>query len=1436
MRGGYRRGIAALDAPSCEVDIRGVGIAVLGPLELDGTTSTMGLRDRVVLEALAVRPGTVVRADSLAEAIWGETPPASWPKVVQGCVSRLRRTLGSEAIETAEHGYRLRVHVDHLDHLRFERLVGRARELLVLGEPERATYLLREALDLWRGEPFTELDGWAPGRIELERLVELHHDAEELHVEGLLRSGRHDDALAPAVRLVHEAPFRERRWGLLALAQYQAGRQREALDTLHRARTVMVAELGLDPGQDLTTLEQAILRQDPSLAVQAALPEVEAVCPYPGLVAYDIRDAGSFFGREADIESCLAHLDATGALAIVGASGSGKSSLARAGVAAALERDGRRVRVMTPGRHPMDLLTRTPHRKDDVLVVDQCEEALAPEVDTEERRAFFSALADLATKSPLILTLRADRLGDVSRHSAVAHLVEGGLHLLGPMESDALRRAIEGPAEQAGLRLEPGLVDLLVREVEGAPGALPLLSHVLRQTWTRREGNTLTVAGYTATGGIQEAVSQSAETVFRGMTARQQEMLRDLMLRLVVPSDSGDPVRTRAPRRSVASDEEHEEVIESLVGARLLSSDGDTVEIAHEALAVAWPRLRSWLDDDVEGLRIMRHLAVAADSWEDLGRPPGELYRGPRQAQAEQWRTRSRPSLTRSERDFLDESAALAEAEARATEEQVRLERRSNQRLRLGLAAVAALLAVALVAGVVAATSARRAEQQAQVARQQARAADARRLGSEALRGKKIDQSLLLAVAGTRLDDTPDTRSTLNTVLGRTPQLVDSSRGGSTYSISMRPDGARLATGGLLTGVRILDSATLEERATNYTVPVRRAEYSPDGTVLLVSVNPFSPTGLRRVDPLPLRLLDPEDARLADTQLGGMPAGRIVQESFAYSADGRWLGAAFLHPTYADNESQVRVWDTQDLRKPAAGFTVPYLVDQVEVSPDGARVYLTGQGLAHVVAVDGGKELGSTPVSDDTLLALTPDGSALAVARDQRVAMLDATRLTVTSTFESEGTVGGDFVFSGSGDTLGYAVDDTLVVRPVGDAANPGTLFPTGDRVTPFGIAFSIDGDTVFTAREDGLVLAWDTVGDRRYVRSLDVKTRPDPHDIWWVRVSPDARTVAYLVTDGAESWGVQFLDVGTGTWTAPSPLTYAPSFLADIAWDDRGRLFATAWGDQSVRLWNSATGRLDTEHRLPEDHGGATAVAFSGDGSRVVVGTNEGWVHIFGTSSGRPEGRPFQVRPDTPAYSIGVDRKGLHALVSVGGRLHRTDLMTGAVLGTTDLGFQVDSFAWSPVADTVTVSGRLLTSDGAGQVAVLDPVTLQVVSGPSAAAPLNNLVHSADGRRFLTSDEGAVGLWDARTTRLLGSIRLSEGVGGVYSSGSAVFEGDGRGVLIASISGAVLRWDPSVDAAVAHACRMAGRDLTSEEWDSYLPGRDRFTVCPRQGARAPGP
>ncbi len=159
-------------------------------------------------------------------------------------------------------------------------------------------------------------------------------------------------------------------------------------------------------------------------------------------------------------------------------------------------------------------------------------------------------MTEHSERSPLIVALRADRLGDLSAHPDFAGLVEHGLYLLKRMDEEQLRAAVEAPARQAGLLLEPGLVDLLVRDVEGEPGSLPMLSHALRQTWERREGSTLTVAGYQSSGGIRGAVAQSAEQVYEQAAAERRPMMRDLMLRLVAPNPDGEPVRARVPRRS----------------------------------------------------------------------------------------------------------------------------------------------------------------------------------------------------------------------------------------------------------------------------------------------------------------------------------------------------------------------------------------------------------------------------------------------------------------------------------------------------------------------------------------------------------------------------------------------------------------------------------------------------------------------------------------------------------------------------------------------------------------------------------------------------------------------------------------------------------------------------------------------------------------------
>jgi DNA-binding SARP family transcriptional activator/WD40 repeat protein len=1418
---GYQPGIRGVDGVPAEGHIRGVRIAVLGPLEVDEGRILLAPRDQVVLEALAARPGETVRAEAIAEALWGERLPPSWPKVVQGCVSRLRKALGAAAITTSSAGYRLALHRDDFDHLCFEDLLLRAGELLATGEPERARYASGQALGLWRGDPLERLTEWEAGRIESERLGERRRDAEDLYAESAIRAGRHRDVLGDLHRMVAQQPTRERRWGLLALAQYQAGRQAEALGTLQRARTTLVNDYGLDPGPELAELEEAILRQDAALLAQSAAPPADATCPYLGLVAYDVGDAPAYFGREADVVACLHRLDETGVLAVVGPSGCGKSSLVRAGVAAALVRDGHAVTIVTPGSHPEEVLAQAPSGVGTVFVIDQCEEALGLPETAPEREAFFSGLVQFAARGRLVLSLRADRLGELAVHPEFAHLAEKGLYLLGGMGPVELRSAIEGPAAQAGLRLEAGLVDLLVREVEGSPGALPLLSHVLRQTWRRREGDTLTVEGYAATGGVREAVAQSAERLYRELSPSQQGMLRDLMVRLVSSDDAGEPVRARVPRRVVTTDDEHTAVVEALVGARLVSSDGDTVEIAHESLAVAWPRLRSWLDDVVDGLRIMRHLAVAAESWDELGRPDSELYRGVRQARAAEWRRSHDPALTPAERAFLDTSAELAETEERATEEQVRRERRSNQRLRAGLAAVAVLLAVSIIAGALAKTSADRAGQQSL-------SADARRLGSEALRSPEIDRALLLAVAGVRLDSSADTVNNLTEVLDRVPQLVRTVRSDTPLvSLAVSPDGTRVAVGEAIHGVSIRDTADLAETARYDDVPVAGVRYSPDGTTLAAAVNAWTPFSLARIDPRPLRVLDGRTGRQLARQPSGTPAGRVLHHSFAYSSDGRWLVAGFVSPFGFPADTIIQVWDTRVLGSPAATLTVPYVIGTLQAVAGAKRVFATSDnGDLHQIDPWAKRELRSihtmaassrfAPVA----VVLTPDGSRVAIHDGDEVRLLDTTTLATITSFREQGRIGVPIAMAPDGRRLAYMVDGAVVVRSTVDPAAPAEHYRSADDAEPWGLAFSQGGVSLLAARDDGLLLGWDTSGARGFLPTTPAPAGGLGAAYSSSRVSPDGETVAYLVAStGDSALSVQLLDVRTQTLGPLIPTQEKLDFWLNLAWAPDSRKVAAMVGSETLRVWDRATGSLVEEHRVPGAH--ITTAAFSEDGSRLVVGTREGWVRSI-DDVGRRAGPPIRVSTTLPVGSVSLDQRGDRAVATAGDVVQVLDLSAGTVTRRAELGYTLSAAVWSRDGSDVAVSGQDFRSGGAGVVSLLDVATLARRGGQSGrdTAGGGQLQLEPGGTRLLTTFRDRVALWDGESGVLLRSLAIEEG-------SVAGFERDGRGrVILVSPQGRVSSWDPQPQAATQAACRIVGRDLTSDEWRAYLPNRARTKIC----------
>jgi DNA-binding SARP family transcriptional activator len=1065
-----------------------MGIAVLGPLQVDGQANGFSPRDRVVLSALVVRAGDPMSAEAIADALWGERPPATWTKVIQGCVVRLRKRLGAAAIESGPFGYRLKLNDDELDLRQFERLLERAREALAGGDPARASYLVREALDLWRGRALADLEEWEPGRVEAGRLDGLRMDAEELSVEAEVAAGHASAVLERARALVAQAPFRERRWAMLATALYQSGRQPEALGAIKRARAMLVGELGLDPGLDLVELEQQLLRQDPSLAAPAGR-QVSVICPYRGLLPYGAENADSFFGREDDLASCLRRLRDSGVLAVVGPSGIGKSSLVRAGVVASLLRGGTPVLVTAPGTHPMDSLHGVKARGRQTLVVDQAEEAVTVCSDPGERERYFAALAaHVGAGGRLVLSLRADHLGDLAPYPDIARVLEDGLYLLGPMSAPDLRNAIEGPARRAGLRLEPGLVDLLVREVEGEPAALPMLSHVLRETWERREGPTLTVEGYRATGGIRDAVSKSAEALYDGMDVDQRHQLRNLLLRLVTPTEDGDPVRARVPRAKVAANAAHVLLVEQLVDARLVSIDGETVQIAHEALVRVWPRLRGWLDDDVDGQRLFRHLAGAADAWDSMGRPQSELYRGARLSRTLEWRDRATPDLNETEVTFIAESVALSESELRATETRIAHERRVNRRLRGALVGVGVFLVLALVAGVAAVRTADGARQERDRAAASANLADARRASAQAPSHEKVDMGLLLAVAALQVDSSPEAWDNLGAALTRAGPLSlvrdlgeAVGRPGTAWigTMAASADGALVAASLPVEGVHIFDASTLAPLAFADDTPSSAVAFSPDGTQLAVAVNPWESVGDPGLNAMPVRLYDVPGGAPSERQPGGMPLFSVVGNSLAYSSDGRRLAAVVQQDWGARGRPSrpggATVWDLADPSEPTFRVAVPEFA-VASLSPDGTRLYVAAESTpVRAYDVDSGRLVKSADnafISSNGVEAVdvSPDGSAFAVASGDRILRLD------TATLRPRGPA-----LRGHSSTVtdvSYSHDARLLVSASEDRSAIVWDADSGARLHRFvrgGIqqaAFSADDRTVYTAGADGLVLA----------------------------------------------------------------------------------------------------------------------------------------------------------------------------------------------------------------------------------------------------------------------------------------------------------------------------------------------------------------------------
>ena len=1481
----------------------------LGEKPVSGFESTKVRALLVYLMVEADRPHT---RETLAGLLWPDYPQSSAMTSLRNALANLRQAISDQ---TAQPPYLLitRQAIQFnstseywLDLAEFNKglspLSGESSKKL-----DSASIVgLQAAIDLYHGhflEDFSVPDSGAFEEWALLKREQLNREMMQAlrrladYYEAL---GDYNQALTFAWKQVELERWQEEGHQQLMRLLALSGRRSEALAQYESCTEMLKKDLGVAPSGVTTALYETIRDEKLTPGIIRLLSELPfpGEPPYKGMQFFDEADAGLFFGRERLILRLVEHLRNILAtkerpvarfLAILGASGSGKSSVLRAGLVPAIKTgqilvDGTyppqgsqnwQVHIITPTPHPLEALAcslasssnsqiatanliddmrcearslhlfaskQFPTVKDEgclLIVVDQFEEIFTLCRAESEREAFIDNLLT-AAESPgavmVIIALRADFYARCSDYQRLRHALAGRQEYIGPMNTEELRQVIERPARNAGWDFETGLVDSILKDTGTEPGALPLLSHALLETWQHRRGRTMTFGGYSETGGVGKAIAQTAESVFNGLTPEQQVIARRIFLRLTESGEGALVTRRRTLLDELISSAgeagEIEKVFKILADARLITLSKDAAEVAHEALIREWPSLREWLDQDREGLRLRRHLTEAALSWEKLNHDPDELYRGVRLFQAMEWikQPENAIALSRLEQEFLylsqeaaereeaareehrqreletaqalaEEQRQRAEAEAHRAEEQ----ERAARQLRARSLYLVGALCLALVLIVVAVFFAWKEQRQSVIA-------SARELAMAAQGNLVVDPELAIllalqsAAAWTSVGEPIpyDLQNTLH-------QAIPASRARLTWHVEEQ---AILSVSFIQPGdqPRVITSDSQAGTVTVWDPQSNQSLATLPGVIRYGSSGAISP--IIRLSPDGKHLAVP--ASNNTVKLWDVSAGRELC-SISHPPDEEVLDAYFspdgMYLLTIDRLNYF-VWEAGSCQKQLEILTPAIFSKAAAFSPDGRNIAaVTQEGVVSLVEIVTGRQVSTIQAGFNlTVLAFSPDGSRLFGAGRENYAK--------EWNIESGETIATLPIYEVSGgqtEAAAYSPDGSglIIMSSYYQAGSEEPLYTLLGHTKPISsLAFNEAGNQLITSSYDGTVKLWDLSIDH------EVFTFSHPSGyLYGVAFSPDGK---WLATSGEDKTAVVW-ELSSGEMLRT--LKGHTDIVNNATFSPDGNLLATSGADHIVMVWetlsgqilNTLTGHGQDRTSVPPIRG-IFALAFSPlcndtSGPCPLAGAGlDGQLIIWDALSGIPliTYRDPVAGLMSAAFSPDGTRLAVGNAIPGGGNSWATilDATTGQTLRTLQ---EAPGWVWGVGFDPDGRRLATLNFLGDGKVwNIEDGQELVDLKGVQNGG--YSITYSPDGKLLAAGSNGSVVILDAHTGLPLFSLP------GHYSLVvRSSFSPDGRYLATASLDGTVRVYVmPSDDLLILAHSRLT-RSLRPEECQKYL-------------------